>query len=158
MATSPAKTAKTAAAKKVVKPKAAKAPAVRRTRAAPAPGAAAQKGNKGEALLRAGLKALGEVRDGVVQRQTRVVETLLGIPPGSAIHPKPAAPKTALDSLGDSLGFRKLEDVFDQRIAAALGRLGIPSAEEFAALREQVRALLEERDKAAAPPTTRRKR
>ncbi|MDM0041445.1 phasin family protein [Variovorax sp. J22G21] len=154
MAVSPAKTA---AAKKAVKPKAAKAPAVRRTGAAAEP-VAAPKGNKGEALLRAGLKALGEVRDGVVQRQTRVVETLLGIPPGSAIPSKPGAPKTALDSLGDSLGFRKLEDVFDQRIAAALGRLGTPSAEEFAALREQVRTLLEERDKAAAPPTTRRKR
>ncbi|MEO5738287.1 MAG: phasin family protein [Variovorax sp.] len=154
MAVSPAKTA---AAKKAVKSKAAKAPAARRARAAAEPVAAAQKGNKGEALLRAGLKALGEVRDGVVQRQTRVVETLLGMPAAPRTAPR-TAPKTALDSLGDSLGFRKLEDVFDQRIAAALGRLGIPSAEEFAALREQVRTLLEERDKAAAPPTTRRKR
>ncbi|MET0544178.1 MAG: phasin family protein [Variovorax sp.] len=93
----------------------------RRAKAAVAPD------SKGEALLRAGLKALGEVRDGVVQRQ-RVVETLIG----------------------DSLGFRKLEDVFDQRIAAALERLGMPSAAELAALREQVRVLAEERDRALA--------
>lgn len=145
-----AQPSKAGAAAKAVKSTAAKAPAKRRTEAAgAAPAAVVKDQGKGEALLRAGLKALDDAR----VRQTRVVETLLGIPAGvSAI-----APKTALDSLGNSLGFRKLEDVFDQRIAAALERLGIPSAEEFAALREQVRVLTEQRDKAAQAPPIRRK-
>ena len=141
MAASPAK--KRASAPRAAKPRAA-------SKATAKPVAA--KG-KGEALLRAGLKALGEARE----RQTRVVETLLGIPSGGAATPRPAA-KTALDSLGDTLGFRKLEDVFDQRIAAAIGRLGMPSAEEFAALREEVRQLRAERAAPAAAPTSRRKR
>jgi hypothetical protein len=143
MATQPSKAG--AAAKAAVKSTPAKAPAKRGTKAAAeAPAAVAKDKGKGEALLRAGLKALDEAR----VRQTRVVETLLGIPAGVTTM----APKAALDSLGNSLGFRKLEDVFDQRIAAALERLGIPSAEEFAALREQVRVLSEERDKAAPRP------
>ncbi len=111
---------------------------------------------KGEALLRAGLKVLGEARD----RQTRVVETLLGIPAAAAAKTplRTPAAKTALDSLGDSLGFRKLEDVFDQRIAAALERLGVPSAEEFAALREEVRLLRAERAAAAEAPAVAKSR
>jgi len=134
---------KKAPARKTAKPKAA-------SKAVAGPVAA--KG-KGEALLRAGLKVLGEARE----RQTRVVETLLGIPSGGASTPRPAA-KTALDSLGDTLGFRKLEDVFDQRIAAALERLGLPTAEEFAALREEVRQLRAERAAPVAAPASRRKR
>lgn len=127
----PAKTgAVTAAAKKAAKSRSVKAAA------APPPEdqAQAQSKGKGEALLRAGLKALGDARE----RQTRVVETLLG----------------------DSLGFRKLEDVFDQRIAGALERLGVPSAAEFAALREEVRQLRAERAAAtpSAAPASRRKR
>lgn len=145
----PASPAKTAAVKKAAKSRSAKA-------AAPPTAVKAQGKGKGEALLRAGLKVLGEARE----RQTRVVETLLGIPSGGKL---PAAKKTALDSLGDSLGFRKLEDVFDQRIAAALERLGVPSAEEFAALREEVRQLRAERATPAVPsaspaPASRRKR
>lgn len=145
----PASPAKTTAARKAAKSRSAKA-------AAPPADAKADGKGKGEALLRAGLKALGEARE----RQTRVVETLLGIPSGGKL---PAAKKTALDSLGDSLGFRKLEDVFDQRIAAALERLGIPSAEEFAALREEVVQLRAVRAAPNAPsapaaPASRRKR
>ena len=146
MAASPARNA---AARKAVKPKV--APKAQATPAAK-PAAKAAKG-KGEALLRAGLKALGEARE----RQSRVVETLLGIPSAGASTSRPAA-KTALDSLGDTLGFRKLEDVFDQRIAAALERLGMPTADEFAALREEVRQLRAERTARAAAPASRRKR
>lgn len=141
MAASPAKNGTT---RKAVKPKVAPK--------APKPVAKVAKG-KGEALLRAGLKALGEARE----RQSRVVETLLGIPSGGTSTPRPAA-KTALDSLGDTLGFRKLEDVFDQRIAAALERLGMPTAEEFAALREEVRQLRAERATPVVAPASRRKR
>ena len=80
-------------------------------------------------LLRAGLKALGTVRDDVVKRQTHVIESLLG---GKSIDPGASA-------LG--FGFRKFEDVFDQRVATALERLGMPSAQEIQALRDEVRQL-----------------
>lgn len=103
--------------------------------------AAAAKAGGAEALLRAGLKALGNVRDDVARRQSHVIESLLGLrPPGQAgfgvvPHAFPAL---------DSLGLRKFEDVFDQRVAAALERLGIPDATEIEALREEVRLLREQ--------------
>jgi hypothetical protein len=43
-----------------------------------------------------------------------------------------------LSMIADSLGFKKLEDVFDQRVAAALERIGIPTARELAELRARV--------------------
>lgn len=89
-----------------------------------------------QGLLRAGLKALGNVRDDVVKRQTNVIESLLGIgqPKGDA------APRGfALESFG----IRKFEDVFDQRVATALQRLGMPTAQEIQELREQMKRLLE---------------
>lgn len=46
-----------------------------------------------------------------------------------------------LGKFADSIGLRKLEDVFDQRVASALERMGIPTARELAKLREQVDAL-----------------
>jgi len=92
-----------------------------------------------EGLLRAGLKALGNVRNDVVKRQTNVIEGLLGI------H-KTDAP----------FGIRKFEDVFDQRVATALQRLGMPTAEEVQALRDEVRQLQEQL--ARAQPAARRKR
>ena len=128
--------------------------------ASPAKKGAARKTVKPKVAAKAPAKAVAKVAKGkgeARERQTRVVETLLGIPSGGAATPRPAA-KTALDSLGDTLGFRKLEDVFDQRIAAALERLGMPTAEEFAALREEVRQLRAERAATAAAPTSRRKR
>ena len=94
---------------------------------------AGQAGPKG--LLRAGLKALGTVRDDVVKHQTNVIESLLGI--GKT---DPAGGK--FPGL-DTFGIRKFEDVFDQRVATSLQRLGMPSAQEFQELREQLRLLLE---------------
>ena len=88
---------------------------------------------KAEVLLRAGLKALGNVRDDVVKRQTNVIEGLLGIQPKGA-----AASTRGFPSL-DSFGIRKLEDVFDQRVATALQRLGTPTLQEVQALRDEVR-------------------
>jgi len=116
--------------------------------------AAGSSGGTSENLLTVGLKVLGDARN----HQNRVVESLLGIPKGTPTGTRPAGKKTPLDTLGDTLGFRKLEDVFDQRIAAALVRLGIPSAEELASLRRQVNQLIEERDKALAQAQPRRKR
>ncbi len=46
-----------------------------------------------------------------------------------------------LSKIADSFGFKKLEDVFDQRVASALQRIGIPSARELARLIEKVDAL-----------------
>jgi hypothetical protein len=97
-----------------------------------------QAGAKG--LLRAGLKALGTVRDDVVKRQTNVIESLLGMGKPPVL---------------DTFGIRKFEDVFDQRVATALERLGMPSAQEIRELREQLRQVLEHLERAE---TGRRKR
>lgn len=102
------------------------------------PVSAEQAGAKG--LLRAGLKALGTVRDDVVKRQTNVIESLLGMGKPPAL---------------DTFGIRKFEDVFDQRVATALERLGMPSAQEIQELREQMRQVLEHLERAES---ARRKR
>ncbi len=88
-----------------------------------------------QGLLRAGLKALDNVRNDVVKRQTNVIENLLGIAPGK-------------DGKPGGFGIRKFEDVFDQRVATALQRLGMPSADEIRELREQMRLLLEHLERA----------
>ena len=125
-----------AARKKAAVPRKA-APAAKKTAAATAaPG-------KAEGLLRAGLKALDNVRNDVAKRQANVIEGLLGIGQGKA---DVAGAKSALTrgfpSL-DSFGIRKFEDVFDQRVATAMQRLGMPSAQDVQALREEVAQLRE---------------
>jgi len=145
------RTDETAKLKKKATP-AKKAPAAKKKAAAPrkaAPAAkkiAAKTGaapGKAEGLLRAGLKALDNVRNDVAKRQANVIEGLLGIGQGKV---DAAAAKAALTrgfpSL-DSFGIRKFEDVFDQRVATALQRLGMPSAEEVQALRDEVTHLRE---------------
>lgn len=109
-----------AAAKKKAAPRKAAAPAATKT---PEPG-------KAEGLLRAGLKALDNVRNDVAKRQANVIEGLLGIRQGKV----PGL---------DGFGIRKFEDVFDQRVATALQRLGIPDAQEVQALRDEVAQLRE---------------
>jgi len=124
---------KTVPAKKTA-PRKKAAPAKKTGAATKSPAAGKQAGAQG--LLRAGLKALGNVRDDVVKRQTNVIESLLGI--GQAKGD--AAPRGfALENFG----IRKFEDVFDQRVATALQRLGMPTVQEIEALREQMRQLLE---------------
>ncbi|MGJ7567899.1 phasin family protein [Variovorax sp. GB1R11] len=103
--------------------KAAPRKAATATKKTPEPG-------KAEGLLRAGLKALDTVRNDVAKRQANVIEGLLGIRQGK------------VPSL-DSFGIRKFEDVFDQRVATALERLGMPGAQEVQALREEVAQLRE---------------
>jgi Poly(hydroxyalcanoate) granule associated protein (phasin) len=95
-------------------------------------------GSKG--LLHAGLTALGNVRDDVVRRQTNVIGSLLGL--GTSTGEGKGAALRAFPVL-DALGVRKFEDVFDERVAAALQRLGVPSAQEIQELRDQVRLLQE---------------
>ena len=154
MATRPDATAslkkKKAAAPAKKAPTARKAPAAKKTVAAAkkktavTPNAPPSPKAVGEGLLRAGLKVLGNVRDDVAKRQANVIEGLLGIgqgKPDAAAAAKAAVPR-GFPSL-DSFGLRKFEDVFDQRVATALQRLGMPSAEEVQALREEVARLHE---------------
>lgn len=128
MATRPEETAKlkkrAAPAKKApVTRKATPRKAATATKKTPEPG-------KAEGLLRAGLKALDTVRHDVAKRQANVIEGLLGIRQGK------------VPSL-DSFGIRKFEDVFDQRVATAMQRLGMPGAQEVQALRDEVAQLRE---------------
>ena len=136
---------------------AAKAPA-KAPSTAPMPTPASAK-----SLLHAGLKALGSVRDDVVMRQNNVIDSLLGMAPGKSgkADPKGVLPR-GLKAL-DPFGIRKFEDVFDQRVATSLQHLGLPSAEEFKALQEEVkrlRAQLEalQPSPPKAAPSARRKR
>lgn len=91
--------------------------------------------------LRAGLKALGKVRDDVVQHQSRVFEAILGIEPGTGwgglVKRDAAAAKVAQEALG----LRKFEAVFDQRVASALERMGMPSLEALQAMRDELDTL-----------------
>ncbi|NVM92547.1 hypothetical protein FHT32_006238 [Variovorax sp. SG517] len=113
-----------------------KAPAAARKtaprKAAPAASKKPAEPGKAEVLLRAGLKALDNVRNDVAKRQANVIEGLLGIGQGK------------VPSLGlDSFGIRKFEDVFDQRVATAMQRLGMPDAAEVQALRDEMAQLRE---------------
>jgi hypothetical protein len=122
---------------------------------------ATAKSGGAEGLLRAGLKALGNVRNDVVKRQTNVIEGLLGIHKGDASANGPAVPRGFAGL--DAFGIRKFEDVFDQRVATALQRLGMPAAQELQALRDEVQQLRDEvqqlREQLALPkPAARRKR
>ena len=123
MATRPDETAN---AKKRAAPAKKRAPAVKKK--APAARKPAAQPGKAEGLLRAGLKALDNVRNDVAKRQANVIEGLLGIGQGKV----PGL---------DSFGIRKFEDVFDQRVATAMQRLGMPGAEEVQALRDEVAQL-----------------
>ena len=94
--------------------------------------------------LRAGLKALGKVRDDVVQHQSRVFEALLGIEPGagwSGLVKRDASPTKRAQ---EALGLRKFEAVFDQRVASALERMGMPTIEAVQALGDELAALRDE--------------
>ncbi len=82
-----------------------------------------------EELLRAGLKAFR-------------LENLLGLgqPQAKAARADAPVPGLGFPSL-DSFGFRKFEDVFDQRVAGALQRLGWPGPDDVAALRAEIAQL-----------------
>ncbi len=92
-------------------------------------------------LLRAGLKALGNVRDDVVQHQSRVFEAILGIDPGQGWSGLIKRDTSAGKGVQEALGLRKFEAVFDQRVAHALERMGMPSIDALNALSEEVAAL-----------------
>jgi hypothetical protein len=52
-----------------------------------------------------------------------------------------SGPAKVVASLIDPFGFRKFEDVFDQRVASALDRLGVPAPDVLILLMEEVEAL-----------------
>ena len=79
-----------------------------------------------KALLRAGLKALNDVRDDVVTRQSRVFEALLGLDTTQSASDR-SARETKLLNTGVASGIEKFEEIFDQRVARSLERLGMRS-------------------------------
>ena len=105
----------------------------------PEPDAAKPKPNANP--LRAGLKALGKVRDDVVQHQSRVFEAILGIEPGTGWGGLVKRDAPGAKVAQEALGLRKFEAVFDQRVASALERMGMPSMEALQAMRDELDTL-----------------
>ena len=113
-------------------------------------------------LIRAGLQALDKARQDVAAQQSRVFEAILGFEPAQSLSglvgPDSAASKVA----ADALGLRKFEAVFDQRVANALERMGLPSADALNALIGEIAAqraeIAELRDELQALKATPRRR
>jgi hypothetical protein len=108
-----------------------------------------------KSLLRAGLKALNDVRDDVITRQSRVFEALLGIDTSQAAR---TAKERKLQSEAETAGVQKFEEVFDQRVARALERLGMPSPQALAGLVQQLEAINEHLKRVESPPAAAKKR
>ena len=94
-------------------------------------------------LLTAGIKALSNAHEEAVARQSRVFESLLGLGPNREVgrDAKRDAPEPS--PALDPFGFKKFEDVFDQRVAKAMQHLGVPTVEAFAELVAEVERLRE---------------
>ena len=92
-------------------------------------------------LIRAGLQALDKARQDVAQRQSRVFEAILGLEPAQSLGTRDS---TAAKLAAEAFGLRKFEAVFDQRVAHALERMGMPPADALKALTDEVAALKEE--------------
>jgi len=93
-------------------------------------------------LIRAGLQALDKARQDVAQRQSRVFEAILGLEPAQSLGAREGG--TAAKLAAEAFGLRKFEAVFDQRVAHALERMGMPSTDALKALIDEVAALKEE--------------
>jgi hypothetical protein len=118
---------------------------------APSPIAEPEKQTGAKALLRAGLKALNDVRDDVVTRQSRVFEALLGLDTTPSASDR-SARETKLLSTGVASGIEKFEEIFDQRVARSMERLGMPSPQALAALVQQLEAINAHLQRIQAPP------
>ena len=95
-------------------------------------------------MLTAGIKALTSAHEEAFARQSRVFESLLGLGQkrdDAATDERSSAPRVATTI--DPFGFKKFEDVFDQRVERALQHLGVPTAEAFADLTAEVERLRE---------------
>ena len=95
-------------------------------------------------LLRAGLQALDKARNDVAERQSRVFEAILGFEPAQGLSGLVGREGAAAKVAAEALGLRKFEAVFDQRVAHALDRMGVPSVAALTALIDEVAALKEE--------------
>jgi hypothetical protein len=95
-------------------------------------------------LLRAGLQALDKARNDVAERQSRVFEAILGFEPAQGLSGLVGREGAAAKVAAEALGLRKFEAVFDQRVAHALDRMGVPSVAALTALVDEVAALKEE--------------
>ena len=95
-----------------------KAPAARRKTAPVDPKKGATLDSAGKKFLQSSLGAITRSRDDATE-----------------------AVAEGLGRFAESIGLRKLEDVFDQRVASALARIGIPTAKELARLKKQVEQL-----------------
>jgi poly(hydroxyalkanoate) granule associated protein phasin len=141
--------------------KTAASPAKPRTRRAAAPALEAPpaepEATGARALIRAGLKALGDVRGDMVARQTRIFELLLGIGQSPAWS---AASKSLAEARAAADPFSKFEDVFDQRVARSLERLGMPSPQALRELADRIEALtllLEHQQQPPRAPASRKR-
>jgi len=136
-------------------PKAAPAAKARAKAEASAP---EEKQTGAKALLRAGLKALNDVRDDVVTRQSRVFEALLGLETSKTPSDRSAHEWKLLNPAG-AAGVQKFEEIFDQRVARSLERLGMPSPQALATLCQQLEAINEHLKRIeSSPPPAKKKR
>lgn len=95
-------------------------------------------------LIRAGLQALDKARQDVAERQSRVFEAILGLEPAQGLSGLVGREGAAAKVAAEAFGLRKFEAVFDQRVAHALERMGLPTADALNALVDEVAALKEE--------------
>ena len=117
-----------------------KRPARKTAAKAVEPGAdSAPRGTKN--ILSAGIKALSNAHGEAVARQSRVFESLLGLGPKRDAPAGERAETPLSATTLDPFGFKKFEDVFDQRVARALQHLGVASNETIESLRAEVEAL-----------------
>jgi len=97
----------------------------------------ASRGSKN--ILTAGIKALTHAHEEAVARQSRVFESLLGAA-RKRVGGNEGDASLASSAL-DPFGFKKFEDVFDQRVARTLQRIGYPTPEDITALQAEVQSL-----------------
>jgi len=102
---------------------------------------AAPQANKPKNILTAGIKALTNAHEEAVARQSRVFESLLGL---KGLVPTRDDAAKAVSTPLDPFGFKKFEDVFDQRVARAMQHLGVPTADAVERLESEVAALRDE--------------
>jgi hypothetical protein len=108
------------------------------------PPAAAPPVGGAKGLLRAGLKALNDARDEVITRQSRVFEALLGMDTSKSSSDRSVREWKLLNAgEADAAGMQKFEEIFDQRVARSLERLGMPSPQALSALCKQLEAINE---------------
>lgn len=131
----------------------------RKPAAAPAGAAPEAAEVKPAGLVQAGLKVLSDVREDVAMRRSRIFAALLGLDDPLLQATVGAADQDSVTGEGGR-SKQKFEDVFDQRVARSLERLGMPSPQALAALCAQLDAINQHlaRNEAQARPAPRKPR